>query len=55
VSNAIWLFTAAWLVAAGLAFSDLWRLSWIRTTAFLGLVAVLFTIAGALVTFAGTL
>ena len=51
----IWLFTAGWLVVAIQAFRDMWRISRIRFAAILILVALVLSIASALVLFAGTL
>ena len=51
----IWLFTAGWLVVAIQAFRDMWMISRIRFAAILILVALVLSIASALVVFAGTL
>jgi hypothetical protein len=55
LANAMWLYTAGWLVVASLSLRDLWGISWLRAAVFLVLVTLVFTIAGALVAFAGTL
>lgn len=55
LANAVWLFTAGWLVVASQAFRDLWRISRIRFAAILILVALVLSIAGAVVVFAGSL
>ncbi|HVQ15793.1 MAG TPA: toll/interleukin-1 receptor domain-containing protein [Vicinamibacterales bacterium] len=55
LANAIWLYTAGWLVVASLSLRDLWGISWLRAVVFLVLVALVFTIAGALIAFAATL
>ena len=55
LASLIWLFTAGWLVVAIQAFRDMWRISRIRFAAILILVALVLSIASALVIFAGTL
>jgi TIR domain len=55
LANVIWLYTGGWLVVAIQAFRDRWRTSRIRFAAILILVALVLSIAGALVLFAGTL
>ena len=55
LASLIWLFTAGWLVVASQAFRDMWRISRIRFAAILILVALVLSIAGAFVIFAGTL
>ena len=55
LANVIWLYTGGWLVVAIQAFRDMWRTSRIRFAAILILVALVLSIAGALVLFAGTL
>lgn len=54
-TNLIWLYTAAWLVAASQAFRDMWRISRLRFVAILTLVVLVLSIVGGLVAFAGTL
>ena len=55
LSNALWLYTAGWIVVASLAIRDMWAISWPRAAAFLIVVAMVFTIVVGLVAFAGTL
>lgn len=54
-ANVIWLYTAGWLVVASQAFRDMWRISRLRFAVILLLVALVLSIAGAVVVFAGTL
>ena len=51
----IWLYTAAWLVVASQAFRDMWRISRLRFAAIVILTALVLSVAGGLVAFAGTL
>jgi hypothetical protein len=55
LTNLIWLYAAGWIVVASQALRDMWRISRLRFAAILILVALVISIAGALVTFAGTL
>ena len=55
IAIVIWLFTAGWLVVASQAFRDVWRISRLRFAAILILVALVLSVAGGIVTFAGTL
>ena len=55
LANAIWLYTAGWLVVASLAFREMWGISLPRAAAFLVLAALVFVIAVALVSFTATL
>jgi hypothetical protein len=55
LANAVWLYTAGWLVVASLSLREMWAISWLRAAVFLVLVMLVFTIAGALVAFAATL
>jgi hypothetical protein len=55
LANVIWLYAAGWLVVAIQAFRDMWRISRLRFVGILILVALVLSVAGALVTFAATL
>jgi hypothetical protein len=55
LANLIGLYTAGWLVVASQSFRDLWKISLLRAAAILGFLAVVVTVAGALMLFAATL
>jgi hypothetical protein len=49
------LYAVGWLLVAIQAFRDMWRISRLRFAAILILVALVLSVAGAFVTFAGSL
>jgi hypothetical protein len=55
LANVIWLYAVGWLLVAIQAFRDMWRISRLRFAAILILVALVLSVAGAFVTFAGSL
>jgi len=54
-TNVIWLYAAGWLVVAIQAFRDMWRISRLRFVAILILVALVLSLTGGIVAFAGSL